>query len=154
MAKEVELQTLLSYATPNNPQVQILASEKRELEQRLNELENKRGGMYGGKGFQDIFVPTGMMPTLELEHEKLMRDKTTQEDLYKLLIQQYEMAKIQEVKNSSTIQVLDKAAIPTKKAKPRRSLIVISSTFTAAIIAAFTAFFLEYLEKSRHGGLS
>ncbi len=154
MAKEVELQTLLSYATPDNPQVQILASEKRELKQRLSELENKRSSTYGDKGSQDIFVPTGMMPALELDYENLMRDKATQEALYKLLVRQYEMAKIQEVKNSPTVQVLDRAAAPTKKAKPRRTLIVISCTFTALVLAAFAAFFLDYLEGIRQNGIA
>ena len=154
MAKEVELQTLLSYATPDNPQVQILSSEKRELQRRLGELENKRSSSYSGKGSQDIFVPTNMMPALELDYDNLMRDKSTDEALYKLLVRQYEMAKIQEVKNSSTVQVLDRAVAPTKKAKPRRILIVISCTFTALVLAAFAAFFLDYLEGTRRGGMA
>src|SRR3990170_4816550 len=39
MAKEVELQTLLSYATSNNPQAEILTTQVKELSERLRELE-------------------------------------------------------------------------------------------------------------------
>jgi uncharacterized protein involved in exopolysaccharide biosynthesis len=150
MAKQVELQTLLSYATPTNPQVQILTSEKRELEQRLKELENKKGSMYGDKGSQDIFVPTGMMPALELEYEKLTREKAVQGTLFKLLTQQYEMAKIQEVKDSPTLQVLDYAKVPEKNAKPKRVIIVSASTFLGLIVAILTVLFLEYREGGAH----
>jgi tyrosine-protein kinase Etk/Wzc len=143
MAKQVELQTLLSYAQPTNPQVEILRTEVRELEQRLRELENKKSSRYGAKNSQDIFVPTGMMPALAMEYTRLMREKAVQESLYKVLVQQYEMAKIQEVKDSPTLQVLDYAKVPETKVKPNRKLIVASSTFFGFFVSCLWVFILE-----------
>jgi tyrosine-protein kinase Etk/Wzc len=43
--------------------------------------------------------------------------------------------------------VLDEAVVPTKKSKPRRSLIIILSTGIAFFIGIFLAFIWEYVEK-------
>lgn len=157
MAKEVELKTLLSYATANNPKVEIIRTEMEGLKERLQELED------GGKGGantsrKDIFIPTVKMPGLSLRYARLLRDAKVHETLVEFLTSQYEMARIQEAKDSPTVQVLDRAQAPEKKAKPRRTLIVLLSTLTAAFFAVFMCFFMDYIEdmkdrnRARSGG--
>lgn len=148
MAKEVELQTFLSYATPNNPQAEILKTQTEELKERLRELEEGKRRP-DDPSPKDIFIPTAKIPDLALQFARLLRDAKVQETLYGLLTQQYEMARIQEAKDSPTVQVLDVAKVPEKKAKPNRTQIVLLSTFTAAFFAIFLSFFLEYIKKTR-----
>jgi uncharacterized protein involved in exopolysaccharide biosynthesis len=76
-----------------------------------------------------------------------MRELKIQEAIFEQLTKQYEMAKLNEAKDSSSLQVLDDAVLPTKKSKPKRSLIVILSTVTAFFIGIFMAFIREYAEK-------
>jgi uncharacterized protein involved in exopolysaccharide biosynthesis len=148
MAKQVELETLRSYATPANPQVAMLETQVEELEERLRELmEGKKKP--DNPTPKDIFVPTARIPDLAVQYARLFRDAKVQEILYQLLTQQYEMARIQEAKDSPTVQVLDTAKVPEKKAKPNRRMIVVISTLMAAFFGIFLAFFLEYLEKAR-----
>lgn len=145
MAKEVELQTFLSFATPNNPQAEILKSQVEELRGSLRELEEgKKGDLPSSRG---IFIPTARMPDLGLQYARLLRDIKVQETLYGLLTQQYEMARIQEAKDSPTVQVLDVAKIPQKKAKPNRAIFVILCTFTAAFGAVFLSLLMEKLKE-------
>jgi uncharacterized protein involved in exopolysaccharide biosynthesis len=146
MAKQVELQTLLSYATPENPQVGILQTEVEELKERLRELEEGKRKS-DNPSPKDIFIPTARMPDLALQYARLLRDAKVQETLFGLLTQQYEIAQIQEAKDSPTVQFLDIAKVPEKRVKPKRTLIVLLSTFTATFLAIFFAFFLEYLER-------
>ncbi|MBI5643979.1 MAG: lipopolysaccharide biosynthesis protein [Deltaproteobacteria bacterium] len=145
IAKEVELQTLLSYATPENPEVMLRKTELEELRKRQIELEQ-------GKSGNGIFIPTNSMPKLSVEYARLMRDLKVQETLFELLTQQYEMSKIQEAKDSPTVQVLDVAKPPEKKSRPRRSLIVIATTFLTSCGAIVFAFLLELLERRREIG--
>ena len=42
MAKEVELYTLMDYATPTNPKVQLLKAEVNGLKDKMRELEKGR----------------------------------------------------------------------------------------------------------------
>lgn len=140
VAKEVELQTLLSYAPPSNPQAEILKAEIKELHESLYKMEEGKSS----PGQKNIFIPTRKIPDLALRYARLLREEKTQQTLYELLTQQYELARIQEAKDSPTVQVLDIAKVPKRKVKPRRTVIVFLSTVTAVFYAVFMAFFVEY----------
>ncbi len=142
MAKEVELQTLLSFATVNNPKVGILKTEIRALKKGLKELE---GTISDTTNY--IFIPTAKIPDLGLRYARLLRELKIQETLFELLTQQYEMARIQEAKDSPTVQVLDRALVPEQRSKPRRKRIVMLSVIVSGFLSVFLAFFLEYIAR-------
>ncbi|MBI3804148.1 MAG: lipopolysaccharide biosynthesis protein [Nitrospirae bacterium] len=147
MAKEVELQTFLSYATPNNPQAEILKSQIEELRGSMQELEEgKLGDRRASKG---LFIPTAKMPDLALQYARLLRDMKVQETLDTLLTQQYEISRIQEAKDSPTVQVLDMAKVPGKKVKPKRAQIVLLSVFSATFAAVLLALFMEFVGQTK-----
>ena len=142
MAKEVELQTLLSFATSNNPQVEMLRAEIRALQKGLKELEGT-----GSDTADNIFIPTAKIPDLGLKYARFLREFKIQETLFELLTQQYEMASIQEAKDSPTVQVLDRALVPVKRSKPQRRLIVVLSVLLSVFLSVFLVFFLEYIAR-------
>ena len=144
MAKEVELQTLLSFATSNNPQVEMLRAEIKALKKGIRELE----GTISDKT-SDIVIPTSKIPGLGLKYARLLREFKIQETLFELLTQQYEMSRIQEAKDSPTVQVLDRALVPEKRSKPKRKRIVILSVFLSAFLSIFLGFFLEYVARMK-----
>lgn len=148
MAKEVELQTLLSYATPNNPQAELLKTQVEELKAKLHEMEEGKK-IPDNPSLKDIFIPTSKIPNLSLQYARLLRDAKVHQTLYEMLTQQYEMARIQEARDTPTIQVLDEAKVPQGGVVPKKRRIVMFSTVTAAFFAVFVAFFMEYIEKLR-----
>jgi len=148
MAKEVELQTLLSYATPNNPQAELLKTQIEELKEKLWEMEEGKK-ISDNPSPKDIFIPTAKIPNLSLQYARLIRDAKVYQTLYEMLTQQYEMARIQEAKDTPTVQVLDTAKVPQKSTGPRKRQVVMLSSAIAAFFAIFVAFFLEYMEKLR-----
>ncbi len=145
MAKEVELQTMLSFATSNNPQVEMLRAEVKALRGRLNELGEGSKLNTPSSEQKDIFIPTSKMPDLGLRYARLLRDFKIQETIFELLTQQYEMARVQEVKDSPTVQLLDRALIPEKRSKPKRKRIVILSVFLSGFLSVFLVFILEHI---------
>lgn len=139
-AKEVELQVLRSYATESNPQVQTLRAEIAGLKGQLSDAQ---------EGSQnDIFIPANRLPGLSLQYARLVRDAKVQETLFELLTQQYELARIQEAKDSPTIQVLDMATVPEKKSGPKRGLMVMMSTLSAFLFSVLLALAYEFLGTS------
>jgi uncharacterized protein involved in exopolysaccharide biosynthesis len=46
------------------------------------------------------------------------------------------------------IQVVDKAIPPDKRAKPKRTLMVLVAAFTGFFLSIFIALFIEYKEKA------
>jgi len=60
-----------------------------------------------------------------------------------LLAKQFEMAKIDEAKESSVIQVLDKAVVPEQKSKPARSKTVLFVAVTTGLLSIALVFIFE-----------
>lgn len=112
----------------------------------LNRLKSQLGNMTG-RGGMDVIPSIGNVPSLGLEYVRKLRELKIQEAIFEQLTKQYEVAKLTEAKDSSTLQVLDEAVVPLKKAKPKRALIVLLSTFTAFFISILTVFIQEYLSK-------
>lgn len=77
-----------------------------------------------------------------------MRDVKYYEFLYELLAKQYELAKIDEAKDATVLQVMDKAIGPDRKSKPRLGLIVLVSTLVADFVAILWAFGREAMDKA------
>ena len=61
--------------------------------------------------------------------------------------------KIQEAKDSPTIQVLDMATVPEKKSGPRRGLIVVLAAFSALVLSSIWAFIAEYLAGMKNSAI-
>lgn len=78
---------------------------------------------------------------------RLLRDVKYHEVIFDLLARQYEMAKIDEAKESSIIQVMDKAIEPDRKSKPKRAKLVVLWTMVAGFLAIVWAFIREALVK-------
>lgn len=142
-AKEVELAAMRSFATEQNPDYIRTQQEILGLKAQLVKLEQ------GQPEAGDFMVPTGKVPQTGLEYVRKLRDVKYYETMFELLAKQYELAKINEAKDSSTIQVLDKATIPDKKSKPRRTLIVLAGLLAGLMTGILSAFIRESYHRSR-----
>jgi tyrosine-protein kinase Etk/Wzc len=68
--------------------------------------------------------------------------------MFEALAKQYELARFDEAKEAAIIQVLDKAVPPERRARPRRTLIVLISLVAAALLACVAAFVMEAQERA------
>lgn len=139
-AKEVQLGVIKHFSTPSNPDVITIKDELRELKKQLTMLESK-----GSNPEADAFPSLSEAPELGLQYIRLKRDAVTQQKVYELLTQQYEIAKIEETKEDITFQVIDKAIPPEKRIKPKRRLNVMLAGVVSLFAGIFLVFFLEYL---------
>ncbi|MEF9438053.1 MAG: hypothetical protein L0922_04675 [Candidatus Mariimomonas ferrooxydans] len=92
-------------------------------------------------------MPSVRIPAVATEFLRKTRDLKYNEKLFEAMARQYEIAKVDEARDSAIIQVIDKAIVPEKKAKPRRRRMVMIAAFTGFFLSVLTAFFMEYLEK-------
>lgn len=152
VAKEVELETLLSYATSTNPKVELIRSEIRALKDKLKRLEKGGYGLPMDSAEKNVFIPTDRIPAVLTQYLRLLRDVKAQETLYQLLSQQYEMAMIQEAKDSPTVQVLDKATVPELPVRPKRVFIVVVSTAVSFFLIGFFIIAREYINSQQKQG--
>lgn len=120
-SREVEIQSLKTFATDQNADVIRAQQEIDSLRDQLAKLENNQGNRPIG----DTQVPAGKVPEITLEYERKLRDVRYHEALYNLLTKQYEAARIDEAKSAPLIQVIDRAVPPDKKSGPHRALIML-----------------------------
>lgn len=139
--KEVELGVLLSSHTEKNPQVMALHEAISQIKGQIHKLERSSSGKNGS---EDIFITTSDVPEMGVQYARLLREFKVQETIYELLTKQYEVAKIEEAKNTSTIEIIDPAVVPDRKSKPKRSMIVVFMTFAVGFVAVIVAFIKEY----------
>jgi uncharacterized protein involved in exopolysaccharide biosynthesis len=143
-SKEVELGVALSSQTEQNPHVKALREGIAQVRDQIRKLEQSSAGKNVS---EDVFIATSDVPEMGVQYARLLREFKVQETIYELLTRQYEVAKIEEAKNTSTIQVLDPAAVPDVKSKPKRRQIVVLVTMVAGFLAVLFAFIREYVNR-------
>ena len=138
-AKEVELKVMKTYSEPRNPDLQKSEEALKGMKEELQKLETKSGEN------PDPLAPTGRIPEIGTDYVRKLRELKYQETLFELMANQYEIARVDEARDATVIQVLDKAVPPGKKAKPRRTFMVALATFSGFFIAIFAAFFMDFM---------
>ena len=79
------------------------------------------------------------LPLLGAKYADYYRRAKIQETVYELLTEQYELAKVQEAKETPSVKVLDPAKIPEKKSFPPRLIIMFLGGFLAFAISVVWA---------------
>lgn len=148
VAKEVELGVALQTMKADNIQVVQLKREINELRKQYNLIQYGDNLERGAQ--QEFYIPFAEVPTIGLELAKLTREVRVQETVWELLNQQYFHAKIQEARDTPTIQVLDEAVPPELRTKPKRKLLVLMGSFLALVFSICWAFLVEYLDRLKN----
>lgn len=139
VTREVQLASLRNSMTDESNEVRTLMAA-------LAKLKSQLGGLTGSGG-NDVIPTMGNVPSLAVSYARKLRELKIQEALFEQLTKQYELAKLSEAKDSSTLQVLDEAVTPHKKSKPKRSLIVLLSVVSAFFISIVIIFIQEFISR-------
>jgi uncharacterized protein involved in exopolysaccharide biosynthesis len=114
-ASEVRLQSMRRNLTDQAPEVQTEQAALSTLRSQLSRLETK------------------IDPDDGTDYVAKYREFKYQETLFDLFARQFELARLDESKEGTLIQVVDVATAPEKKSKPRRGLIALGTTAGAAV---------------------
>jgi uncharacterized protein involved in exopolysaccharide biosynthesis len=138
--REVQLATLRNSMTDES-------NEVKALQAAIAGLKRQMGAMSGSGGANSYIPAAGNVPGIMSEFLRLVREVKILETVFEQLSKQHELAKINESRDSGTVQVIDEAIPPVTKSSPKRSLIVIVAAFAAFFISIVTIFVQEYLSK-------
>jgi tyrosine-protein kinase Etk/Wzc len=155
VAAEALLEFQRSFSTENNPQVVAQKRQIEELKRQLAQMQYGRGmdlppeSANPGEPRREFQVPFTKVPELGMELVRLMREVKVQETVFSLLTAQFEQAKINEARDTPTVQLLDKAVPAERKSKPKVKLNMAIAGALSLFVGIFLAFFLEYVERIR-----
>jgi tyrosine-protein kinase Etk/Wzc len=145
--KQVEADVLENYVDRTHPDLIKLRNEIRELQKKYNEYITSSDTSVHKN---DIFLPLDDIPDLGLKYARLLRDVKIQQQIQEFVLPLYEQAKIEEVKETPAVQVLDPPVIPERKESPKRMYMVLIAGMLSLIFSALLVYFvmnLEYLKK-------
>ncbi len=136
IAAQSELEGLKQIYTDNNVRVRSVRARIGELKRQLEKLGGKGEQPSEASGQQADFLYPSIrkLPLLGVTYADLYRRARVQEAVFESLTKEYELAKVQEVKEIPTVKVLDPPNIPDKKSFPPRLVIMFLGTaFTVAL---------------------
>jgi uncharacterized protein involved in exopolysaccharide biosynthesis len=144
-AKEVQLGAMRSFATANNPGYVRLQEELRGLNAQLGKLKKGQESSPG-----DPMIAVRKIPEVGVEYIRSLRDVKYYETMFEMMAKQYELAKIDESKDSSSIQLLDAAVVPEKKAGPQRAFLLLGGLFGGILLATIMAVLYDSYVRMRN----
>jgi uncharacterized protein involved in exopolysaccharide biosynthesis len=134
---EIELGMVRANLKEDNRTLISLRSKLEQLRDQYNKME---------MGSQDYLVSFKEVPQLGRELASLLREVKIQNEIYLLLQQQYYKEKIQENKDTPTIEILDAAIPPKKPIAPR---IVYSTILGGILVFMLVSFIILYTDQKK-----
>jgi uncharacterized protein involved in exopolysaccharide biosynthesis len=138
IAAQSELKGLQAVYTDNNVRVRSVQARIAELRHQMEKLGGLASETAGSQANSTESTHPSLrnLPLLGVTYADLYRRMQIQEAVYESLTQQYELAKVQEAKETPSVKVLDPATVPEHKSFPPRLLIMFLCTFLAVMASA------------------
>ncbi|HEX5287162.1 MAG TPA: Wzz/FepE/Etk N-terminal domain-containing protein [Polaromonas sp.] len=128
-AAEVRLISMRSYVTENSPEFKVAQSNLAALREQLQKAEAQ-----DVSGEKDNYI-------------ERYRDFKYQETLFELFSRQYELAKIDELREGAFIQVVDKALQPENKSNMRKIKLALLTVLGSFVLLTFFVLIQKIISK-------
>jgi capsule polysaccharide export protein KpsE/RkpR len=133
ISKQLELDYQRTYSSPDEPSLRQLETQVAVMGQQARSLEGPpapdpqpavKAGQGAARGKGGMFPAALEVPRLRAEFESLYRDRKVAEATLVFALERLEGARATAARDVSTFQVLDPPALPTRKSRPRRAVIL------------------------------
>ena len=137
---EVSRERLRQFATDRSPEIMDIKSQIRALEKNLAQM-GYATAEHDETAKNKLFPSFSNAPEMEMRLAGLMREVEIKRSVYRVLSEQYEEAKIQEMRDTPTLHVLDWAEPPLMRSKPKRKIMVGVSGAFAFLLSSFVVIY-------------
>ena len=138
IAAQSELEGLQQIYTSNNVRVRSAQARVAELQKKVQEM----GGAANGAAppsevnSERIYPAIRQLPVLGVEWADLYRQVKIDTTVFELLTTQYEMAHMEEARETPVLNIVDPANLPEKKSFPPRLLLLLGFTLFAVAMGS------------------
>jgi len=115
-------EALIQFRSPGSAEIGATDVEIAALEARVNALTAANADTSAIPRAEGVLLPLGEVPALSAEYTRMKYALEIQAEVYAMLSQQYEQAKIDAARTLPTIQVLDRGVPPIYRTRPRPKL--------------------------------
>jgi capsule polysaccharide export protein KpsE/RkpR len=139
IAAQSEVEGLQQVYTSNNVRVRTAQARLSELQRKLQQMGGAADGPpshVSGANDQQLYPPIRQLPLLGVEWADLYREVKVEETVFQLLTTQYELARMEEARETPVLNIVDPASLPERKSFPPRLVLIIASTFLCVALGA------------------
>ena len=141
MQTEIEHSLASSQYSADSPVVINLAEKLQLLKKKIKSLEKS-----GSDLVPEYIVQIDKIPDLAMQYAQMMLNLEIEKKIIEYLYPQFELAKLEEVKDLPTFEVYDAPQLAGIRSKPKRALTVVISTVAAFILSCLLALIIESLQ--------
>jgi uncharacterized protein involved in exopolysaccharide biosynthesis len=131
IAAETELQSLKQVYADGNVRVRAMQARANELQRELDKLHGKwseETRPSNASASQSTYPSIRSLPLLGVSYADLYRNTKVQEAIFETLTGEFELAKVQEAKETPSVKVVDSPEVPERKSFPHRLQITLVGT--------------------------
>ncbi len=138
IAGQSELDSLRQIYGDQNVRVRAAEARNAILQRELQRANGQSSADPDGKDIDAShpYPALRQLPQLGVRWANLYRNVRIHETVFDLLSEEYETARIEEVKSIPTVSVIDVPGLPERKSGPHRTLIVLISTLLSIVLTA------------------
>lgn len=142
MKADIELELARANYGEQSPIISNILTRKTGLEKQIKDLE-KSGNT------PDYLINIGKIPAVTSQYAKIQMNMEIYKTLFSYLYPQYEAARLSELRDMPTIEMLDYPRLAGVRDRPKRAVICIIATLAAFILAIFIAILKEIYVRNR-----
>jgi protein involved in polysaccharide export with SLBB domain/uncharacterized protein involved in exopolysaccharide biosynthesis len=144
--KQVQLRTMRTYSTEENPELVRVRQEIAGLQSQLAQLTGT-----GHAEVDDPLVPKNKIPEAGAQYLERLRDVKYNEAVVAVLAKQLEVARLDEARQGPVVQIVDPAVVPDKRSFPKRTVTLLSCVVLAV---CFASLWVVYARKDTNSSIS
>jgi uncharacterized protein involved in exopolysaccharide biosynthesis len=147
---EMELQGMRQIYSDNNVRVRGLQARVDEIQKQMKQLGGTGDApapTSNQKDDQSLFPSIRRLPVLGVNYADLYRTTKVQEAVFETLTQEYELAKVQEAKETPSVKLIDTPDVPERHSYPHRSWVILGASLLFLLSGAAWIFGTEHWER-------
>lgn len=137
---DLQLEIMKASSDNNNPLIKDLEMTDAIISKKISQLEGDEESSYN-----HFILPLNSISSKSAQYTKILMQIEVQKLVYQFVYPQYEQAKIDEVKDLPTIQIIDTARKAGIRSKPKRAKICVLVFLGAFIFISSLLIFLEHI---------
>ena len=146
IAAQSQLESVRQIYTDTNVRVREAQARVDELRRQLGKITGQPAGeaISSGNESESGYPSIRQLPVLGVSYADLYRRMKVEEVVFESLTQEYELAKVQEAKETPSVKVLDPANVPGQKSGPPRLLVSLGGMLLAGAVGVVWVFKMEH----------
>jgi tyrosine-protein kinase Etk/Wzc len=133
-AQEVRISSMRGYLAASSPELKLALGELSALRNQFAKIEANSGER--------------VRSSSDADYVARIRDVKYFETLFELFARQYELARADEAREGTTIQVVDVALPPERKSKPKRAVVAVLATLGSGFLMLIFVFARQALRNA------